>query len=522
MLTDPEYAPPAFPIDSMGWPKEDCQAVPFDERPVDAWHPPPDDPEKRQPKEYGVFKLSLTGAATITPGACAVEVSNVQYNAKTNTLTADLTLPKGKPDLMVLKFTQTRREPGGKNNTGFTDLVITYPGYQHDTTQLITTDAENALKPFNHMRFMGYLGTNYLPWEGKTVASSIIEWTDRPVPGMAMYGNRAVCRGCNGKPWEWIVDIANKLNKDIWINVPVSASGPYFRGPHTPKDASQTYIWQLAELFKNGNNYTGNKGLNSHLNIYIEHSNEVWNFGFGQYGYNKKAAEDQVQTNPNCPLNNTKVPGVKLNGQTWATRRHLQALYNITQVFHNVFGANSNRIRPIYAWWFAGFSLGVPAMNETLQWFEATYNKKAGDVFYGLSAAHYFGSECKTGGIQECLTDYRTASNANRKLTMQTAAVARQFGLKYTAYEAGPGWKVGDKTNMANHIQANRAPGMADLVKLDIQKNFWDIGGDVYNYFSLSSAYSHYGCWGLTDDLADLTTVKYKAVQEVIGGHTEL
>ena len=33
--------------------------------------------------------------------------------------------------------------------------------------------------------------------------------------------------------------------------------------------------YQLALLFRDGNSFTGGKGLNSNLNIYIEHSNEV-------------------------------------------------------------------------------------------------------------------------------------------------------------------------------------------------------------------------------------------------------
>ena len=41
--------------------------------------------------------------------------------------------------------------------------------------------------------------------------------------------------------------------------------------------------------------------------------------------------------------------------------------------------------------------------------------------------------------------------------------------------------------------------------------------GDLYNsyYFSLASAYSHYGCWGATDDLSDLTTPKYQDILKV-------
>lgn len=84
--------------------------------------------------------------------------------------------------------------------------------------------------------------------------------------------------GKHGWPWEYIILLANEVNKDIWINIPVSASGslPYPQ-PNCEQDTS-SYIYQLAMLLKSGNEFTSNKGLNNNLRIYIEHSNEVWNF----------------------------------------------------------------------------------------------------------------------------------------------------------------------------------------------------------------------------------------------------
>ena len=53
---------------------------------------------------------------------------------------------------------------------------------------------------------------------------------------------------------------------------------------------------------KNGNDYTGNKGLSNNLKIYIEHSNEVWNFGFSQYIWNKLNAIDRVKKDPKISI----------------------------------------------------------------------------------------------------------------------------------------------------------------------------------------------------------------------------
>ncbi len=57
-----------------------------------------------------------------------------------------------------------------------------------------------------------------------------------------------------------MVELGNTLKKDIWLTV-----------PHT---ASDNYVSKMAEFFKTR--------LDPGLTIYIEYSNEVWNFMFSQ------------------------------------------------------------------------------------------------------------------------------------------------------------------------------------------------------------------------------------------------
>ena len=97
------------------------------------------------------------------------------------------------------------------------------------------------------------------------------------------FTDKAFCKGCLGLSWEHVLLAANELHKDIWINVPVTASAPTVcRTADTTKggdphkcldtDPTQTYEYQLAEFFKNGNEFTNYTGLHPDLNIYIEHS----------------------------------------------------------------------------------------------------------------------------------------------------------------------------------------------------------------------------------------------------------
>src|SRR5208283_406493 len=129
-----------------------------------------------------------------------------------------------------------------------------------------------------------------------------------------------------GLAWEYIVQLANQSGKDAWINIPIAATDDYIR--------------QLALLLK--------KWLKPNIRIYIEHSNEVWNFGFPQYIYNKLAAIDEVKKG-NSPLNNDG----STNQEVWAHRRHVQRLMEISNIFRSVYGdaAMMTTIRPVYASW---------------------------------------------------------------------------------------------------------------------------------------------------------------------------
>ena len=141
-------------------------------------------------------------------------------------------------------------------------------------------------------------------------------------------------------------------------------------------------MYELALLFRDGNAFTGNKGLRSNLNIYIEHSNEVWNFGFKQYSLNAAAAMYEVQQSKGkSSLASATVPGVNCSyipgvdikkqphAQCWVHRRHARRVYEISQVFGEVFGAEEvgKRIRPVYASWTL---FPQQYFNDTLTWLQ--------------------------------------------------------------------------------------------------------------------------------------------------------
>jgi len=302
--------------------------------------------------------------------------------------------------------------------------------------------------------------------------------------------------------------LANELNKDIWVNIPISASGGC-NGQDGVIDKT-SYLYQVALLLKNGNNNTNFKGLNPGLKIYVENSNEVWNFGFSQYIWNKLAAIDEV-THTHSPINNDGTT----DQEVWARRRHAKCLVQISQYFADVFGADSINtiVHPIYAHW----TIFPDQYNATLSWVQKTYGP-LNKLFFGIAQTHYF-DDTKApanANVQQILNVLKQSSIDQAQYTKPLVETAQRFGLKLTSYESGPGTQVGNTVNVGNRIEANRDPAMTNIVYSDIVDQWWNLGGDLYNYFSLAGAYSRFGCWGATDDLNDLNTPKYKGAMQAI------
>ncbi|MEZ4983636.1 MAG: PKD domain-containing protein [Saprospiraceae bacterium] len=112
----------------------------------------------------------------------------------------------------------------------------------------------DRIAPFQNLRFMDWMSTN---------GNVAVRWEDRKLPDYYTYG------GDVGVPYEVIIQLANQLDKDIWICVPHAADDDYIR--------------QMAQLFRDN--------LKDNIVIYLEYSNEVWNWIFPQAHYN-------VENNP--------------------------------------------------------------------------------------------------------------------------------------------------------------------------------------------------------------------------------
>ncbi len=118
----------------------------------------------------------------------------------------------------------------------------------------------DLFEPFNTIRFMDWGRTNSwghdYSWECYDEDSDTIRtaWEERAQPDYYTWTTN------KGVPYEMMVDLCNRLDKDAWVCVPYIAS--------------DEYIEEMALFFRDN--------LEEDRHIYVEYSNEIWNWIFGQ------------------------------------------------------------------------------------------------------------------------------------------------------------------------------------------------------------------------------------------------
>jgi hypothetical protein len=309
-------------------------------------------------------------------------------------------------------------------------------------------------------------------------------------------------------PWEDVISLSQVANKGVWVNMPISAT-LNLQSNGSPNTSCYAYQW--ATLLKNGNQFTGNKGIPSNTPIYVEHSNEVWNYGFGQYIWNKLAAVDECKTS--CLWNNDG----STDQEVWAMRRHAGKVYQLSRTFAAVFGESSvpNLVRPILAQW----SIFPQHYVDLLNWLSTTYGPP-NKYLYAIAIDSYFGGDNKTPNMtfNQIYAAYNSSTSSQASLHKQYNDLATKYGIKVVAYEAGPGWNVGSMDNLQNYILAQRFAPMRYVTVGNVEA--WAAAGpamDAYNHFSLAGLASRYGMWGHVESFYNQTTPKWCAVLDVTG-----
>ncbi len=449
-------------MDANGWPTQDFGTVVMTEM---------------ASTMGGTYKLRFNGQATLGTIASSCTIQNQTYDSGTNTTTADIVYPNPitSSNSLMLKFTNTQFSTGV---AGVKNIQIMKPGLDF-TAPTFSQSFTDHVSRFDCLRFMDWRNTN---------GNSDSLWANRKLT------TTPTQTGSKGVAWEYCIELANFLNKDMWINV--------------PHKADSAYIANLAQLV--------HSTLNPNLKVYIEHSNEVWNFGFAQASYNRDAALYEVANNPNSLLD--------YDGSTdqylLAQRRHAARTKLISNVFKNVMGTQelNNRFRVM---------LGAQLFNfysciQGVSYINKHYGNPVNSI-YGVAVAPYFNTEdadaTNTATPQEVLDamqgkiDGFVFPQFDNQVDLY-AARCRYFGLKLLCYEGGP--DTFGPNNIAAKATASRDPQMKDMCYNFLQK-WYAYGFDgLFNWFTAGSGdyTTQYGTWSLTENFEN--SAKLQAIDSIL------
>jgi hypothetical protein len=485
-------------VDHLGWPTTDAGVVVAVEK--------QDVGDSRDSYRFlpaGIYRLSFRGQAKVMPVASRqVSVRKYRYDAETDQSFAEVEVGTRAPQMM-LSFTQTRN--------GVRDVRLLRPGY--DGNRTFTDEFLRAIEPFSMLRFMDFLSTN---------VTDVRSWAERTLPQAATQTGR------RGAAMEYVIQIANEAQKDIWINIPVHANDDYIRS--------------LARLLRDT--------LDPHRVIYLEYSNELWNTQFMQESENRKAAIAEAGGGDTTLTRGVQCTEAQFNVEKgnpcnpyWAGYyRAGKRIVRIGHIFAGEFGAGSlnTRVRPIYATQWAN-----PAIAEQVLKNVAMRDGPPSSLLYAIAVApyislprHLIGSETLT--VDQILAAL-SASMEDKHLPHFAAgryvagafqpgvsydggnwtqsthkALADYWGLRMVAYEAGVDLGQSPASGEMK-FKANVDPRMGELLHRQLAA-WYACGNGPLVYYSLVSHYGRHGYWGLTNDPADLDTPKFRAARAIAAG----
>ena len=476
-------------VDSLGWPTGDA-GVMVNVRTFE----PGDEAKAYRYLPRGIYKMRFKGRATVATTSVDVQIQNYRYAAATNVSTVDVVVG-ARADQIMLTFRNTQ---GGVRN-----VTLRRPGYAARDT--FTSEFKQAVQPFGVLRLMDFLHTNYNP---------VRSWKERTKPSSATQASK------KGGAYEYAIQIANELGKDIWINI--------------PSGANDAYVRQLALLLK--------QGLAPGRVVYVEYSNELWNFIFPQSTENMNAAVREALAGDRTLTNGRACTQAQFDANDGDCNKYWAGYYrvgkravDISKVFAEVFGSEAinQQVRIVYATQFAS-----PGIAEAVLKNIATYRGSPSKNLYGLATAPYFylseqlaasegASQAQilqsleeslrneneamfAAGVHENGAFVRKAYRGGINTGASHKAMADYYGMKSLAYEGGPDLRQ-NPANQATKIAVNRSPAMGAMVNSEISQWF-GCGNDLFMHFSLSSSWDRYGYWGLTNS-QDPSGPKYDAAR---------
>eukprot|EP01079_Euglenida_sp_SAG-EU17-18_P001578 gene1578-2833_t len=359
---------------------------------------------------------------------------------------------------------------------GIKALQLLQPGYTQD--QMFSNPFLSQLKRFSVLRFMDW---------GRTTGSPVTSWAGRALLTDAQWTLD------KGVPLEAIFELGNTLSMDVWVCIPHAAG--------------DEYATSLGQLIKS-------HPLKAGLSVFIEYSNEVWNWQFPQAQYNLQQAKVEVAGNPESPLNYDNTSNVYY----WGYRRVALRLYQLSNAIRKVVGADV-ALRPVLAGQVGGVQIQLG-----LDMIAAVFGPPS-SFLSAIAIAPYFslGPDRGKPGLTEAqvLADLKNQSMAQvpehsgPSALREAATLAAWYGLELRGYEGGP------DTFGPDNIPAKKAANLDaafEPIAASYLNNWLALGAGPLNWFTAGAGSygSQYGDWPLTDCMRNQDTPKIRAIDRVL------
>jgi hypothetical protein len=452
----------------------------------------------------GVYTLYFNGEADVEAEGGALR--NQRYDSAGNLTTAQLVVSDPYPSIWF-NFRNTRRTAESAAGTGVTGLRLMRPiqigGSESYPPDAVFTAEFLAIHDRGEvLRFMDFTATN---------GNIQRRWNDRNTPDdLTFFSGQADGYWWQGvgAPWEYAILLANTLDKDIWVNIPTLAD--------------DDYVANLADLLA--------RTLEPERRIYVEYSNEIWNFGFPQWEQVTKLVDADLAADPRTSIDfdglvRSGVPetdyGVGVP-RYWA-RRILQ----ISGIFRARFGgaAMPARVRPLFetqaAWqhWLATGLLFLDAYyNNGDGAAHSIHPRPISDYLWGGGGSGYVHgmpeglADDPTATVDDIFAAYEKAWPEQYRTMAADVYWLSAFGLKRVAYEGGTG--LDDFAGIESAVQkAQRDPRMEAVYRKNVDV-FFEAGGDLYvTFLGVNSAH---GLVPFDAVLGDQPTPKLNAFDEML------
>lgn len=355
------------------------------------------------------------------------------------------------------------------------------------------------IQDLRSLRFMDWMKTN---------GSLQKAWADRPRPDDYTYTQRGV-------PIEVMVDLANQIGADPWLTLPHMSDDAY-------SQAMATYV---------------KRQLDPNLKVFVEYSNELWNFSFQQapwaltqadLRWGKDAADDAwmqfagmraaqiagIWHSVFADQSDARLVRVVGTHTDWPGLEKAILLAPLWQAENSANQAPALQFDAYAVSGYFGLELGMAdTAKQTLGWVTNSMMQamsvggKEGLTKAALSA--YVKQHIYDAATPEAIDSIRQGSldHLIKNAWPYQAQVARAHGLQLVMYEGGShvtglGEWVNDDALTSFFTTLNYTEGMAGLYDTLFQA--WeDIGGAAFNAYIDVGRPSKWGSWGALRYLQD-------------------